>query len=209
MNEENKSTRPDTPTLGNVEKKDVVSSMSERLSSGGIVENKESREEPQAKPTNMIDMNNLTTEQVQSLQELFENTPRRDSKKEKYHTIQLRVIDGKPIVECGRSYMDLKHDPVQRRDVMKTMIPVRFSGEDKMVDILWSEDFMLADKITCRIVEMDKKEVPEVVGRTLKRDTSGGLTTQEVEMYVNKVVVMLKVKLPSGEIVSINSEYAN
>ena len=42
-----------------------------------------------------------------------------------------------------------------------------------------------------------------------KRDDDGGLTSQEVEMYVNKIVITLTVKLPSGDEVTMDGSFAN
>jgi hypothetical protein len=208
MNDVN--TRPETPTLDNTEEKsEVASNIAQRLGDAGEANTEEKSDAPKAKQSNMIDLNNLSIEQIQDLQEKFTQTPRRVKKKEEYHTIELRQIDGKVIVEWGESYFDLKHDPAQRRDVMKTMIPVRFHGSDDFVDILWSEQFMLADKVTCRVLKMDKEEEAEVVGTTIKRGKDGEETSQEVEMYVNKVIITLTVQLPNGEEITMDGKFAN
>jgi len=234
MTEENKTTgggvapettRPETPSLDNEVKTDgqapeevtvqeepkseVEEEIASRLGEEAISEGDSNSDTPTPASPKLIDLNNLTQEQIQDLQELFANTPRRSKVKETYHTIELRQIDGKYIVEWGNTYFDLKTDPVQRRDVMKTMIPVRFHGSDDFVDILWKEDFMSAERATCKILNMEKKEVPEVVGKTFKRDSDGGLTSQEVEMYVNKVEITLTIQLPNGETTTINGKYAN
>ncbi len=213
-----KNTRPETPTIDedlSITKGDdpavtsAEKSVADRLSGKDVKVEDEKSNAPVAKKTEIIDLNNMTPEQVQRLQDLMAETPRRVVKKETYHTIKLRKISDKVIVEWGDSYFDLKHDSTQRKDVMKTMIPVRFHGEDKFVDILWSEEFMTADKVVCKILKMDKEDVAEVVGTTLKRDKDGGQTSQEVEMYVNKVVIILTVQLPNGEEAVLNGKFAN
>ncbi len=218
MNEETKTEgRPETPSLDTeitTEEKptaptEAEKSISERLGGEAKTESMEATDAPSAETPNLIDLNNLTQSQVQDLQELFSSTPRRVQEKEQYHTIELRQIEGKVIVEWGASYFDLKHDSTLRKDVMKTMIPVRFHGSDKFVDILWAEEFMTADKVTCRITNMDKKDEPEVVGTTLKRGKDGEQTMQEVEMYVNKVIITLTVKLPNGEEAVLDGKFAN
>lgn len=217
MNPE-ENTRPETPTLDTPvtdtpaetpAEETVVEDVASRLGGNASEEANADTTAPQAQTPRLIDLNALTPEQVQDLQELFANTPRRAKKVEEYHTIELRQINGKVIVEWGKTYFDLKTDPVQRRDVMKTMIPVRFFGETEFHDILWKEDFMSAERVTCRIVNMHKKEVPVVVGRTFKRDNDGGLTSQEVEMYVNKLEITLDILLPDGKTTTINGEFAN
>jgi len=203
------NTRPETPTLDIQEESNVAGRIGERLGHVGEVKKEEQSDAPQAKNPRMIDLNNMSTEQIQDMQEMFAQTPRRVRKKEEYHTIELREIDGKVIVEWGNSYFDLKHDSTQRRDVMKTMIPVRFSGDDKFVDILWNEEFMQANKVTCRIIKMDNDEQAEIVGTTIKRGKDGEETAQEVEMYVNRVVVTLTVKLPNGDEAILDGKFAN
>lgn len=211
---DNQTTRPETPSLDMDIKQDTPSSPVEQEIAGRLGEEAGQEERvttdvPVGKTPKLIDLNNLTQEQVQDLQELFANTPRRAKTKETYHTIELRQINGKVVVEWGKTYYDYKHDPAKRADVIKTMIPVRFYGEDNFVDVLYKEDFMQAERITCKIVKMNKEEVPEVVGKTFKRDSDGGLTSQEVEMYVNKVVITLDIQLPNGQVTTINGEFAN
>ncbi len=202
--------RPETPSLDkNEEASDVASDISKRLGSDSVEEVKEKSDAPIAKNPKMVDLNNLTTDQVQDLQELFANTPKRAQKKDETKTIELRQIDGKTIVEWGKTFFDLKNDPTQRRDVLTQMIPIRFHGSDKFVDVRWREDFFEAEKVTCKILKWDKEDVAEVVGTTLKRDSSGGITSQEVEMYVNKVIITLTVKLPNGDEAVIDSGFAN
>lgn len=211
---ENINTRPETPTLNDVELKPkansgVVDNIADRLGQGEREEVAENSDKPIAKNPRMVDLNNLSTEQIQDLQEVMANTPRRKQEKENYYTVKLRQIKGKTIVEWGQSYFDLKHDSVQRKDVMKTMIPIRFHGEKDFVNVLWREKFMRADKVVCRVMQMDKDEKPETVGTTLKRDEDGGYTSQEVEMYINKVVVTMTVQLPTGEEITLGGEFVN
>lgn len=207
-------TQPETPAIDDQINDDQTSSgvakdISERLSQDEITEAKDETDAPKSKTSAPININALTEEQIQLLQERFASTPRRVKQKENYHTLELRSIGGKVIVEWGDSYFDLKHDTTLRRDVMKTMIPVRFHGEDKFVDILWYEEFMSADKVTCRVTNMEKKDVQEVVGTTLKRGKDGEETMQEVEMYVNKVIITLTVTLPDGQEATLDGKFAN
>lgn len=199
-----------TPTPA-VEKKgeEVVAEIAEKLGGEAKAEVKAEDNVPVAKTPHMVDMNNLSKSQVQDLQELFSSTPRRKANEETYHTIELRQIEEKIIVEWGKTYFTLKHDPINRRDVMKTMIPVRFNGETDSVDVIWREEFMQAEKVTCKILKMEKNTIPEVVGECLKRDEDGGLTSQMVDMYVNRVDVILTVELPNGEALEINGQFAN
>lgn len=210
--------RPETPSLDEEVKTDtpapepkdeVEEEIAGRLGEEAVAENETKSDAPTPATPKLIDLNALTAEQIQDLQELFANTPRRAKVKETYHTIELRQIDGKVIVEWGKTYYDYKHDPVKRADVMKTMIPVRFFGEDEFVNVLYKDDFMSAERVTCKVLKMDKKEVPQIVGKTLKRDSDGGLTSQEVEMYVNKVEITLTIQLPNGKETVINGEFAN
>lgn len=204
---DNINTRPDTPTLDTESK--VVKNIADRLGGDEKQEAKVGGNQPIAKNPKMVDINNLSVEQIQSLQDQFANTPRRKKEIENYHTVELRKINGKMVVSWGISYFDLKHDPVNRRDTMKTMIPVFFHGEDKAINVLWRDEFMQAEKVTCRIIKMDKEELSETVGETFKRDEKGGYTSQVVEMYVNKVKVTLTVKLPTGEEITLGGEYVN
>jgi len=191
------------------EQTEVQKSIAEKLEEKEEEEIKVESNEPKGKNPMMVDLNNLTQEQIQDLQEKFANTPRRKKAKDSFHTIELRKIDAGIIVEWGQTYFDLKKDPVNRREVMKTMIPVKLHGSDKFIDILWKEEFMSAEKATCRILKMQKEDKPRVVGTTLKRDDNGGLTSQEVEMYVNEVEITLTVLLPNNEEAIINGKFAN
>lgn len=206
------NTRPETPTIDvelGVKDTKVVKSIADRLGGGEKQEVKDNSNEPIAKNPRMVDLNNFTTEQIQDLQEQFAATPRRKQEVENYHTVELRQINGKTIVEWGQSYFDLKRDPVNRKDVMKTMIPVRFNGEEEFVDVLWREEFMKTSKVVCRVIKMDKEEVSETVGKTFKRNEDGAYTSQIVEMYVNKVKVTMTVKLPTGEEITLGGEFVN
>ena len=210
--DETKNTRPETPTidveLGAKDTK-VVDSIANRLGGKEKTEAMAGGSEPIAKNPRMVDLNNLTTEQIQDLQEQFAATPRRKKEPDNYYTVELRKINGKMVVEWGASYFDLKHDPINRKDVMKTMIPVRFHGEEEFINVLWRDEFMKTEKVTCRITKMDKEELSETVGKTFKRDEDGGYTSQIVEMYVNKVKVTLTVQLPTGEEIIINGKFGN
>lgn len=236
MNEENKnteaSTRPDTPTLDNnnegtdqelkqpsventpqapVEepKSEVEATIADRLGKGEETKAENTGNEPTAKTPNLIDLNNLTPSMIQDLQEVMASTPRRKKTKETYNTVELREIDGKVVIGWKDTKTIQKRDDVAQKDVLKLVIPVLFNGEDEYVDILWREEFMQADKVTCRILDTKTKEVSEPVGVTTKRDEDGALTTQEVEMYDTKVLVTLTVAMPDGKEITINGDFVN
>lgn len=194
-----------TPEPENNVEKDIAS----RLGNQEQAEVVENSDAPKPVQPNLIDLNKLSTEQIQQLQDLLSGTPRRKKEKVEYHTIELRVINGKPVIEWGKSFNELRHDTVLQKDVMKTVIPVKLYGDTEYTNVLWRDEFMKADRVTCRVVETKNVDKPRVVGKTFKRDEDGGYTSQEVEMYVVDTATMLKIILPSGEEFTINGEYAN
>ncbi len=159
--------------------------------------------------SNPIDLNNLTTEQVQNLKELFAKTPQRVSPEQTYHTVQLREIGGKVIIAWEQTYFAKKRDTINHMDVMKTIIPVLYHGSAKYQDILWREEFMEANKVTCKIIKMETSEERKPVGVTYKRNSSGEKTNEEVERYVVNTKVTYLVRLPDGEEVNIDSSFIN
>lgn len=193
-----------------VEESEVVDEIAKDLSGGEVVEETKDSTSPVAKETNPIDLSNLSPEQIQELQEQLASQPRRKSKVEKYHTIQLRTIDGKIITRWGKTFQTFKQDPTLRKDVLKTIIPVYFNGEEKPVNILWKDEFMLAEMAVCRVVKMEKKEEEIATGDiTYRRDDAGEQTAHEVEMYKTKVIITLTVLLPDGSEAVMDSAFAN
>jgi hypothetical protein len=200
----------DTPPVVTEEpKSDVETNIAERLGKGGEAKEEIGGTAPKAKTPNMIDLNNLTHSMIQDLQDVMSSTPRRKKTKETYNTVELREVGGKVIVEWGDTHLEQKRDDVLQKDVMKLVIPVRFDGEEKFTNILWREEFMQATKVTCRILDMQKKEDPVVVGTTFKRDEDGGTTSQEVEMYDTKVIITLVVAMPDGKEITIDGNFTN
>ncbi len=159
--------------------------------------------------TKPIDLNNLSVEQIQNLKELFARTPSRVDDKKANHTVKLRKINDKLVVEWEQTYFAKKRDSINHMDVMKTIIPVRFNGDKKFTDILWREEFMDAEMVECEIVKMDTQEERKAVGVTYKRNSSGEKTTEEVERYVVNTNVVYTVKLPNNEQIKIDSRFIN
>ncbi len=198
-----------TETVKTEPKSEVESNIADRLGKGDENKAEATSNEPKAKTPHMIDLNNLTPSMIQDLQDVMSSTPRRKKTEETYNTVELREINGKVVVEWGDTKLEQRRDDVQQKDVMKLVIPVRFDGDEEFTRILWREEFMQADKVTCRILDMQKEEDPVVVGTTMKRAEDGAMTTQEVEMYDTKVIVTLVVAMPNGKEVTIGGDFVN
>lgn len=187
---------------------DIKDIIQDKLNENSSEENKDENA-TKAKESRNIDLNNLSTEQIQNLKELFAKTPQRVSPEQSSHTVQLREIDDKVIVGWEQTFFEKQRDVINHTDVLKTMIPVLFYGDKKYKKVLWREDFMEAKKVECNIVKMETSEERKVVGVTYKRDNSGEKTNEEVERYVVTVNVDYIVRLPDGAEVKINSLFIN
>lgn len=162
-----------------------------------------------AKNTKPFSIEDLSTEQIQLLREKFAKTPQRVLPTQTSHTVDMREIDGKIIIAWKPTYFAKKRDLEKHMDVMKTMIPVLFHKAADFKNILWREEFMEADKVTCDIIKTDISEERKVVGVTYKRDGSGEKTSEETERYVVSHKVTYTVKMPDGEEIKIDSSYIN
>lgn len=165
-------------------------------------------DEPRAKTPAPFDFSTLTPDQLNSLREMFEKTPRRKSIEEKYNTVSMRVIGGRIAIGWGRAFLGLVDNPVENRKDMRQMIKVQFAGSKDETTMLYRE-FMQAERITCRVIETKTEQMPQEVGTTFKRDEDGGLTSQEVVMYVNHVKTTFTIQLPDGTTAQVDAERVN
>lgn len=206
------NTQPTQPQVDPAADKDpIVGSIERELSEkvdGAPIAGVKRGAEPTAKQPVPLDFSNLTPDQINALREMFEKTPRRKTVEEKYNTVEMRSIGGRIVIGWSRAFLGLVDNPVENRKDMRQMIKVQFAGSKEETTMLY-RDFMQAERVVCRIVDTKTQTNPQEVGTTYKRDEDGGLTSQQVVMYVNHVQTTFTIQLPDGSTAEVDAERVN
>jgi hypothetical protein len=180
---------------------DITASIAKRLEG----EEQEVAKEEGINPESPLpfDLTRLSKEQLQSLKSMLAATPDAQIRKKKNPTVFLRRIDGKMVQDFKRALLALVDDPENRRQVERHVIPVKFFGEDKYVDVLYSL-FINSERVQCE-VKKSRNEVIEIVEGEVMSAETGRL----VDMVKKEVKYWFIVKLPDGEEVEIEAKVAN
>lgn len=150
-----------------------------------------------------FDITKLTQDQVQALKAMLAATPDSQRRKKENPRVTLRNIGGKIVVDFKNAFLALIEDVENNRQLYRHKIPVKFRGEDKFENVLYSE-FINSERVVCEVVS-SKQEVEEIVeGEVVSRQTG-----QLVEMVVKKVRSFFTIKLPDGDTLEIEGRIAN
>lgn len=170
--------------------------LSEKETTGAVGNQNEAK--IQEKPSRMIDLNSMTTEELQILKQALSNTPVGMVKKSANHTYTLRKMFGKYVIDLlVPAFMGFVDDPVSLRKVETLFIKVKFYGENDYTVVKYSE-FQKAERVKCEAVSTKTEKRPVVEGQTYHKDTG-----QLVEMVVENVATFLTLKLPEGDLVEL------
>lgn len=153
--------------------------------------------------TSGFDVTKLSLAERQALKEALAFTPDANVKKNNGNTLTLRKIEGKYVIAFGKAYKQLVDDEVLQKKVEREYIKISFFGEEKP-SIVSYRDFQLSERVSVEIVEKIAKTIPVSEGQIMSKQT-GSL------IEANKMVVAdsFKIRLPEGDLVTINGEYAN
>lgn len=153
-------------------------------------------------PAPAIDISNLSQEQLQALKAALSATPDRANTADQAKVVKVRRINDKYVVDFKRAYLTYMLDETEQRKVETHIIPVKLEGAEDFVDMRYKV-FMQADRVNCKVKDMQQREVPIVEGETT--DEHGRL----VEMVRKEVVYSLVVTTPEGRELNIDGKVAN
>lgn len=202
-------TQPNTPNEGvsNQSTPDPTADIAKRLGETTVVVTEEDRNKPQAHTPMLIDLANMSPEQLQMLKSMLNVTPDRVTQKKGNIRVEIRsvvkddveryIVDFKP----ARLALDYHAETGQEFESHK--IPVRLDGETEYFDMHYTE-FMQSDRVPVEVVA--QRSVEDIIkeGQVLQRETG-----KIVEKEVTVVTYFYTVKLPNGKEVEIQGKVAN
>lgn len=153
-------------------------------------------------PAPAIDITQLTTEQLQALKAALSATPDRASTADKAKEVKIRRIGDKYVVDFKRAYLTYMMDETEQRKVETHIIPVKYEGAADFVDVRYKV-FMQADQVKCKVLDMQKREVPVTEGETYDEHD------RLVEMVRTEVVYSLLIQTPEGRELTVDGKVAN
>ena len=174
-----------------------------RLGAVAVEEKKDTSDKPKAEEALPFDMRKLTPDQLQMLKGMLAVTPERAALKKTNARTFIRTIGGKYVVATKNAYLALMYDPTRLTEVETHKIPVRFAGEDKYVDVVYT-DFMQAERVACEILSMRQELGHRVEGEVVQRETG-----KVVQLEATTVNYFFTVKLPDGTMVEVDSTASN
>jgi len=180
----------------------VVDNIAERLANKESIEKEEQSPEPKA-DSNPIDFNNLSREQIQTLQAVLNQTPEKLRQAGKKPTVTLRTLEGKFVIDFGRARMGTAKDPVTGREVDRQFIPVTLQGEDKERLIKYS-DFINLERVVCTVEDHRSKEEEIIEGETFNQAEQ-----RMVELQTIVKLWWFTIKTPDGQELEIEGRIAN
>lgn len=182
----------------------TVSKISERLSQNetSSVKKEEDKDGPKMQPAVPFDFANLTIEQRQQLKKMLSETPDRGTD-DRNPTITLRKIDGKHVIEVGKARSVMVFDAVERREIEKFKIPVKFLEGGDFVEMDYQE-FMKSERVTCEVIGQRTVPQRKVEGKVWNEERK-----TEVEQVVKFTNTYFKIHLPTGQEIEIPSDSAN
>lgn len=182
---------------------DVVADIGSRLGSVVAEEKKDTSDKPKAEEPLAFDFEKLTEAQLQGLKTRLGVTPERATEKKGNARTFIRTIGGKYVVATKNAYLALVYDATRLSEVETHKIPVRFAGEDKYTDIIYTE-FMAADRVPCEIVSMRQEVNHRIEGEVVSKET-GKLINREATI----VNYFFTIKLPDGTTVEVDGTASN
>jgi hypothetical protein len=180
----------DTP----VEETTTADDIAARLSENEAGEAADAEEVMQSETPLAFDISKLSTDQLQQLKQALAVTPDTRRRTKANPVITMRRMDGDLIVDHKpNAFKAVVFDSINRRDVEKFMLPVKFLNKPEWTDVGWQE-FMEAERVNCEVVSVrhDPQEIVE--GETISRETN-----QPVEMVKTIIHDWFTIKLPEQD----------
>lgn len=185
----------------------VVSEIADRLANQKPPETIEESSKPIANTPMMIDLANLSPEQLSTLKSMLSVTPDRVQQKRGNIRIEIRKVSvndvDRYIVDFKRSRMALQYHAETGKEMETHIIPVLFDGETDYVDMNYTE-FMQSDRVAVEVIGQRSEENIIDEGQVVQRET-GKLVTKEVKI----VDYFYTVSLPNGKNVELQGKMAN
>lgn len=183
--------------------KDKIDNISSRLSKNNKEETGEREGEPRVSEAVPFDLAKLSSDQLQQLKSMLAVTPDRPTRKKANPITTIRVIKNKYAIAIKNAYLALAYDPTRLTEVETHKIPVKFYGEEKFIDILYT-DFMSAERTPCEILSIRQEQTRRVEGEVISK-----ITGKLVELEAIIVNYFYTIKLPNGKTVEIDGSAAN
>lgn len=157
----------------------------------------EVKQEINTEQTVPFDISRLSKDQLQALKMALNATPDTPTKKRDGITIQLRkTAEGETIVWFGTVYKRYIQNPETLGQINTEMIKYKVYGNDEAKEMKY-EEFMLLEKDTFKVVDIDIQDNVKVVGEVVARETgqlmdavvNNSLRSYTVEINGEKVVI--------------------
>lgn len=189
------------------EKPFQLSEISKKLAEKPSDEIEVATDEINPKEAMPFDFSKLNKSDLIRLKQMLNATPdraSRDSKVETYRIHSIEMEDGvKYIVEFKNSRKSLIMDEIEQRKKEVLIIPVKFYGDDKFTDILWS-DFMSSPYVVCELVS--KRSEPQI-------KEEGEVVSKETGMLVSRDTISkiyyYTLRLPNDAEVELHQDFVN
>lgn len=185
----------------------VVQGIAQRLANQAPAPTPEETAKPTANTPMMIDLANLSTEQLSMLKSMLSVTPDKVQQKRGNIIIQIRKTvvndEDRYIIDFKRSRLALDYHAETGKEYETHVLPVLLDGEAEYKDMNYTE-FMQSDRVNVEVLSQRSKETITEEGQVLQRAT-GKLVNKEVKT----MEYWYTVKLPNGEVVELQGKMAN
>lgn len=196
-----------TPPAEPVATPPVVGAIAQRLGQESVKENTDDTDKPVQHTPMMIDLANLSTEQLSMLKSMLSVTPDKVQKRRGNIRIEIRKVvvndEDKYIVDFKRARLALAYHPETNAEMETHVIPVLFHDATEYVDMNYTE-FMQSDRVAVEVVSQRSEENIIEEGEVISRET-GKLVMKELKT----MEYFYTVKLPTGQTVELQGKMAN
>ncbi|OGG65124.1 hypothetical protein A2Z56_02435 [Candidatus Kaiserbacteria bacterium RIFCSPHIGHO2_12_45_16] len=185
----------------------VVNNIASRLEKESVTATVDNTDKPVHNTPMMIDLANLSTEQLSMLKSMLSVTPDRVQQKRGNIQIEIRRVniqdEPRYVVDIKRARMALEYHAETGAEVEAHVISVLLNGATEYVDMNYTE-FMQSDRVKVEVISTRTVEGVIEEGEVISRET-GKLVMKELKT----VQYFYTVKLPDGTTVELEGKMAN
>jgi hypothetical protein len=189
------------------DKPEVVSNISERLSQQTEKEVEKDETLPQANEPMLVDLANLSNEQLQSLKAMLNVTPDRAQQKKGNIRVTVRKVvkDEKDryIVDFKQARTAIDFEPETGREFESHKIAVKLNGDSEYQDMMYN-DFMDLPRVQVEVLSQR-----EVVNMREEGEVTQAETGRLVMKETREVTYFYTLALPNGEQVEVEGKLVN
>jgi hypothetical protein len=189
------------------DEKPVINDVAQRLSQSTVSEVKQTEDKPVQAPSMLVDLANLTSDQLQVLKSMLNVTPDQVHQKKGNIKIEIRrmMVEDKErfVVDMERARRALAFDATLQKDVETLKMRVKLDGDKGWTDMEY-RDFMQLDRVTVEVIAQRQEESITKEGQVRQAETG-----RIVEKEVKNIVYWYTVKLPNGSKIELEGKMAN